>query len=124
ATPQDAYAMLRAAAHDPDPCIIIESRGLYGMSGEVMIGGPIELAQGARLRRQGNELAIITWGALVRDAVAAADTLAAHGHEAAVLDLRWLCPLDDDAITAAVASCGRVLIVHEANVTGGFGAEI
>ncbi len=124
ATPQDAYAMLRAAARDPDPCVIFESRGLYGLSGEVTVGGAIEPAQGARLHRKGSELTIVTWGASVRDALAAAETLASKGREVAVLDLRWLSPLDDEAIAAAVASCGRVLIVHEANTTGGFGAEI
>lgn len=124
ATPQDAYSMLRAAAHDPDPCILFESRGLYLNTGLVTTGGEIEPAFGARMRRSGENLAIITWGASVQDAMLAADLLAKQGHQVGVLDLRWLSPLDDQAIATTVASYGRILIVHEANQTMGFGAEI
>lgn len=123
-TPQDAYAMLRAAARDADPCILFEARALYQMSGTVRLGGDVEAARGAVLRRQGTDLAIITWGTTVHAALAAATRLADGGHQVGVLDLRWLAPLDEDAITAAVKASGRVLIVHEANQTMGFGAEI
>lgn len=123
--PQDAYAMLRAAIADDDPCVIIESRALYRMKGPVAAGGPPEPIGGARLRREGADLAIVSWGRMVNIALEAAALLAADGIEAAVLDLRWLAPLDTAAIDAAVAGCGgRVLVVHEANRTGGFGAEI
>lgn len=68
---------------------------------------------------------MISWGAMSLETEAAAAALAVEGIEATVLDLRWLAPLDDEAIADAVAtSGGRVLIVHEANETGGFGAEI
>ena len=123
-TPQDAYSMLRAAAHDPDPCILFEARAHYQMAGTVRLGGGVEPARGAVLRRPGTDLAIISWGTMVHAALAAATTLAASGHQVAVLDLRWLAPLDEDAIAAAVKTCGRVLVVHEANRTMGFGAEI
>lgn len=123
-TPGDAYAMLRAAAHDPDPCILFEARALYQSSGPVTLGGPVEAAYGAKLRRPGKDLVIITWGAIVQQALAAAELLAAGGRDVGVLDLRWLAPLDDDAIAAAVAACGRVLVLHEANQTMGFGAEV
>lgn len=116
--------MLRAAARDPDPCILFEARGLYQSTGRVTVGGPIEQANGAKLRRAGKDLVIISWGSMVHEALAAAQTLADQGHEVGVLDLRWLAPLDDDAIAAAVDACGRVLVVHEANQTMGFGAEI
>lgn len=125
ATPQDAYAMLRAAIADPDPCIVIESRSLYQLKGPVVLGGPAELVGGARWHRSGGDLAIVTWGPMLHSALAAAERLAAEGVEAAVVDLRWLNPLDDASIARAVEeSGGRVLIAHEANVTGGFGAEI
>jgi 2-oxoisovalerate dehydrogenase E1 component len=79
----------------------------------------------ARLARTGSDLAIITWGTSVPEVMEAADQAAAAGIEAAVLDLRWLSPLDETAILAVTARCGgRVLIVHEANRTGGVGGEI
>src|SRR5450759_4153553 len=123
-TPQDAYAMLRAAAGDHDTCILFEDSVLYQISGKVTLGGAVEPARGAKLRRPGKDLAIISWGTAVHDALSAAHTLADRGYDVGVLDLRWLSPLDDDAIAAAVVSCGRVLVVHEANQTMGFGAEV
>jgi 2-oxoisovalerate dehydrogenase E1 component len=124
ATPQDAYSMLRAAIADPDPCIIIEARSLLGMKGDVLSGGNSEPAAGARIRRDGADLGLITWGTSLGPSMEAAEKLAAIGIETAILDLRWLSPLDDLAIATLTKKCGRVLIVHEANVTGGFGAEI
>ncbi|MGD9946312.1 MAG: thiamine pyrophosphate-dependent enzyme [Burkholderiaceae bacterium] len=124
ATPQDAYAMLRAAIHDPDPVVLIEARSLYMNSGAVQRSGNVEAAAGARLRREGSDVLIISWGAMVHEALAAAELLADSGSSAAVLDLRWLCPLDMNAIVKQARACGRVMIVHEANQTGGFGAEI
>jgi 2-oxoisovalerate dehydrogenase E1 component len=77
------------------------------------------------VHRQGSDVAILTWGPMLHRALAAAGRLAQAGHEACVVDLRWLRPLDDDAIDAAVRQChGRVIVAHEANVTGGFGAEV
>ena len=123
--PHDAYRMLRAAIADPDPTIIIEARGLYQTKGPVALAGPVEPIGGATFRRRGTDLAIVTWGTTTAKAEEAADVLAAEGIATNVLDLRWLSPLDEAAITEAVVSGGgRVLVVHEANVTGGFGAEI
>jgi 2-oxoisovalerate dehydrogenase E1 component len=125
ATPADAYAMTRAAVADPDPVLLAESRELYQVLGEVMLGGPPEFAAGARIRRNGTDVAILTWGPMLHRALAAADILAEQGHQARVVDLRWLSPLDDDTIDAAVRECGgRVVVAHQANLTGGFGAEI
>ncbi len=124
ATAQDAYAMLRAAIADPDPCLLFEARSLYQEKGLVDLDGPPEAAMGSRLRRSGDDVSIITWGTMVAPVLAAADRLAERGIAATVLDLRWLCPLDQDAIAAAVAASGRVLVVHEANLTAGFGAEL
>lgn len=125
ATPQDAYALLRAAAADPDPCIVIEARGLYQTRGEVLLDAPTEPAGIARLHRAGADVAIVTWGTMVRQALAAADKLADEGINASVLDLRWLAPLDESSLRDVARRCGgRVLVVHEAVRTGGFGAEI
>jgi 2-oxoisovalerate dehydrogenase E1 component len=125
ATPHDAYTLLRAAAADPDPCVVIEARSLYQVKGPVEIATTAETAGRARLRRKGTDLAIVTWGTMVGPSIEAAERLAAHGCDAAVLDLRWLSPLDENALLDVVrAAAGRVLVVHEAVKTGGFGAEI
>lgn len=125
ATPHDAYALLRAAAADPDPCVVIEARGLYQIKGPVEIAATAEPTGKARLRREGKDLAIVTWGTMVGPSIEAAERLAAQGCSAAVLDLRWLSPLDRNALFDVVrAAAGRVLVVHEAVKTGGFGAEI
>lgn len=125
ATAQDAYAMTRAAIADPDPTILIEHRSLYQEQGPVTPGGQVEAAAGARAHRDGRDLAIITWGSMLHEALAAADELAQSDIEASVLDLRWLRPLDEAAIAQVVrAAGGRVVVAHEANLTGGFGAEI
>jgi 2-oxoisovalerate dehydrogenase E1 component len=125
ATPTDGYAMTRAAVADPDPVLLAEARELYQVKGPVRTGGPLQAAAGARIHRHGSDVAIITWGPMLHRALDAARRLADAGHEASVTDLRWLRPLDDDTIDAVVRQChGRVIVAHEANVTGGFGAEI
>lgn len=125
ATAQDGYTMTRSAIDDPDPTILIEHRSMYQDTEPVALGGEIERAEGARVRRDGSDVAIVTWGAMLKIALAAADELAASGIEATVLDLRWLRPLDDESIARVVAATsGRVVVVHEANVSGGLGAEV
>ena len=123
ATPQDAYSMLRAAIADDDPCVIVECRALYQLRGPVA-RVPDPSIGGARRYGDGPDLAIISWGRMVHAAREAAGLLAAKGVHASVLDLRWLSPLDDEAIGAVVDKCSRVIVVHEANLTGGFGAEV
>lgn len=125
ATPHDAYTLLRAAAADPDPCVVIEARGLYPVKGLVEIAAAPEPAGKARVHREGKDLAIVTWGTMVGPSIEAAEQLTASGCDTAVLDLRWLSPLDEKALMDVVkAAGGRVLVVHEAVKTGGFGAEI
>lgn len=124
-SPHDAYAMLRAAIADPDPVIIIESRAQYQTVGPVDLNAPVEAVGGARRRRDGSDVLLITWGSLTPTVLQAADELATRGFQASVLDMRWLAPLDEAAIATELERCGgKVLIAHEANVTGGFGAEI
>lgn len=123
--PNDAYALLRAAAADPDPCIVIESRGLYQSKGPVEITVHAEPVGQARLRRAGRDALLVAWGATVAPCLEAAQLLAEEGVDAAVLDLRWIVPLDEAALREAVRQAdGRVLIVHEAVRTAGFGAEL
>ncbi|MBW3667892.1 MAG: transketolase [Actinobacteria bacterium] len=122
-TPRDAYRMLSAAIASNDPVVLIEARSLYQTVGEVDVEH--EGIGGARLRRPGSDVGIITWGTQVDVAMEAAADLEQEGLSVAVLDLRWLRPLDVDAIDALVqATEGRVVVCHEANVTGGFGAEV
>ncbi|HLI01079.1 MAG TPA: thiamine pyrophosphate-dependent enzyme [Acidimicrobiales bacterium] len=124
ATAADAYAMTRAAVADPDPVILAESRELYQMAGPVDADAA-ETVGGARVYGEGGDVAVITWGAMLHRAFQAADDLRQLGYQATVVDLRWLRPLDVAAIDAAVRSCaGRVVVAHEANLTGGFGAEL
>lgn len=125
ASATDAYALLRAAAADPDPVVVIEARGLYQEKADVHLTDGAEPAGRARLRREGKDVAIITWGTMVPRALAAAETLASEGIEAHVLDLRWLNPLDEAAmLTAVKAAGGRIIIAHEAVRTGGFAGEV
>ena len=125
ATPQDAYGMLRVAATASDPVMLIEARALYQRREAVDFDRTPDPMGKAKLLREGGDLAIIAWGTAVPEALEAADQLSAAGIKVALLDLRWLSPLDEAAIAAVVARCqGRALIVHEANRTGGVGAEI
>jgi 2-oxoisovalerate dehydrogenase E1 component len=121
----DAYMMTRAAIADPDPVVVIESRALYLGTAMVDASLPVESVGGARVHREGSDLTIISWGRMVNIVREAAERLSGEGIEATVLDLRWLNPLDEAAIVRAVESTGgKVMVVHEANLTGGFGAEI
>jgi 2-oxoisovalerate dehydrogenase E1 component len=124
-TPQDAYDILRAAVAHPDPCVIFESRSLYQMSEPVVLSDTIQSVGKARLRADGKDAVIITWGTMVRVALKASEDLQSQGISAGVLDLRWLSPLDENALRDAVSKAGgRIVVAHEANLTGGFGAEI
>ncbi|MFF5261772.1 thiamine pyrophosphate-dependent enzyme [Actinomadura viridis] len=125
ATPADAYAMLRAAIADPDPVVIIESRSLYQVKGPVEVTAAAGPIGGATVRRHGTDVALVSWGPMANAAEEAAGLLAAEGVDATVVDLRWLSPLDVETIDEAVTSSGgRVVVAHEAVLTGGFGAEI
>jgi 2-oxoisovalerate dehydrogenase E1 component len=123
--PADAYALLRAAAADPDPCVVIESRALYQTRGVVAITEGAEPVGRAAIRRSGGDALIVAWGGMVGTALQAAADLEREGIEVCVLDLRWIAPLDEAAVVAAALTAkGRVVVVHEAVRTGGFGAEI
>lgn len=121
---QQAYEMLRTAVVCDDPVVVLESRALYQKKGQVLVGRPVEELGGARILREGADLTIVTWGRMVGEALTAARALAHQRVESDVIDLRWLSPLDIDSVLGSVERSSRLLIAHEANTTGGFGAEI
>ena len=127
-TPHDARALLATAVADPDPVLYFEHIALYRdprIRQVLPEGAPRPQPVGrAALRRAGDHLAIISYGAYVHVALRAAARLAADGIEASVLDLRWLSPLDRTAIVALARRTGRVLIAHEDTRTGSIGESI
>jgi 2-oxoisovalerate dehydrogenase E1 component beta subunit len=123
-TPLDAYALLSASIDDPDPVIFLEPKSRYWVK---EAGAMTTEAPGigrARVVRGGDGCAIVAYGAMVEPALRAAERLAESGTEARVLDLRSLVPLDLDAVGRAVRETGRLIVVHEAPLTLGLGAEI
>ena len=124
AGPQDAYDLLRSAIACDDPAIVLESRALYPAKAEIVLGRELEPIGRARIERPGRDVTLVTWSRLVGEAIAAAETLAAEGVDVEVIDLRWLSPLDFEAVSRSVAHTHRIVIAHEANLTGGFGAEL
>ena len=127
-TPADARALMAAAVADPDPVLYYEHIALYRdprIKQRLPAEPPVPLPIGrAALRRAGDSLAIISYGAYVHTALSVAQRLDADGISTAVLDLRTLAPLDKDAVLAVARHCGRVLIVHEDTRTGGIGESL
>lgn len=125
ATPADAKGLLAAAVRDDNPVIYFESKPLYrSLRGPVPVGEHVAEIGRAAVRRTGDDVTIITYGTMVREALAAADGLAGEGVEATVLDLRTLKPLDTESILEAAAATGRVIVAHAANRLAGVGAEV
>jgi 2-oxoisovalerate dehydrogenase E1 component len=124
-TPEDARALMASAVADPDPVLFYEHIALYRDPAIKQVLAPASAAPlplgKAALRRAGDDLAIISYGAYVHVALRAAATLAAEGIAASVLDLRTLSPLDRSSVLAVARHCSRVLIVHEDTRTGGIG---
>jgi 2-oxoisovalerate dehydrogenase E1 component beta subunit len=124
-TAYDAKGLLKAAIRDDDPVLYFEHKYLYRrIKDEVPDEDYIVPLGKAAIRREGTDLSIITFGAMVHTAVEAAGKLAAEGVEAEILDLRSLAPLDREAVLATVAKTSRALLLHEATLTGGIGGEL
>lgn len=124
-TPYDAKGLLKAAIRDPDPVIFFEHKKAYRMLKDELPDRDYTVPIGpAQLRREGDDITVIAYGLMAHECAQAAEEVATGGIEATVLDLCTLVPLDRDAIIAAARRTGKVLIVHEDNLTGGFGAEI
>ena len=124
-TPADAKGLLLTAIHDADPVIFLEPKRIYrAVTGEVPEGDHRVPFGEARVVREGTDLSIFAYGAMVPPSVAAADALAKDGVSAEVIDLRTLVPLDETTVVASVEKTGRAVVVHEAARFCGFGAEL
>lgn len=125
ATARDAKGMLAEAIRDPDPVLFCEPLRGYRMVSDEVPDEDFTVPLGeARTAREGTDLVIVTYSAAVTTALRAAERAEAEGYSVGVLDLRSLVPLDVDAIREAVAACGRALVLHEAPISAGFGAEL
>ena len=124
ATVEDARGMLWTALEDPDPVLIFEHQTLYNMEGPLADGaGAVDLDRAA-IRRPGSDVSLITYGGSLGKTLQAANTLAAEGIDAEVIDLRSLRPLDMPAILASVRKTHRAVIVDEGWKSGSLSAEI
>ncbi len=124
-SPQRAYGLLLAAIRDPDPVIFLEPSRLYRLMKEEVIdnGEALPLDVCFQLR-DGKDVTLVTWGAMIHETMQAADQLASEGISAEVIDVATLKPLDMETILTSVAKTGRCVIVHEAARTCAIGSEI
>ena len=115
--------MLRAAITCDDPMAYLEHNNICGMQGEVDASLTVELGT-ATLRRTGNDVTLVSWSDTTNACIHAADTVAACGIDAEVIDLRCLRPWDKTAVLNSVRKTGRLIVAHESAAVGGFGAEV
>src|ERR1700733_12963282 len=125
ATPHDAKGLLLASIRDPDPVLFFEPKRIYrAAKGDVPDGDyTVPLGQAA-IVREGKHVTVLAWGAMLYEALAAAEEAEKQGIEAEVVDLRTLWPVDIETILESVKKTGRLVVVHEAPKTCGFGAEL
>ncbi len=121
----DAKGLLASAVRDADPVLFLEPIPCYRTSGDVPAGEHLVPLGKARVEREARDAVVVTWGAMVDVACDAADAVrAARGAEVGVVDLRTLTPLDTETLVQVAERAGRVVVVHEAPLTAGFGAEV
>lgn len=124
-SPYEAKGLLLASIQDPNPVIFFEPKKLYRLAEEAVPEEPYTIPLGqARVVRAGDDATIVTWGQSVATAEKAAIELADRGVDIELIDLRTLVPLDVLALTTSVRKTGRLVVVHEAPKTSGFGAEV
>jgi 2-oxoisovalerate dehydrogenase E1 component beta subunit len=125
ATAYDAKGLIKSAIRDNDPVLYFEHKGLYRRIKEDLpeVGFTVPIGQ-AKVFREGTDLSIITYGAMVYVAQEAAERLASEGISAEIVDLRTLLPLDEETVLASVRKTSRAIVLHEDTLTGGFGGEI
>lgn len=123
-TPADNHALLKAAIRCDDPVVYMEHKELWTVCGEVDEGAPPAELGKAAVVREGSDVTIVTWSSMVGVCESAARSLTQRGCSAEVIDLRTLWPWDRYAVFASVAKTKRLIVVHQAVRTGGFGAEI
>jgi 2-oxoisovalerate dehydrogenase E1 component beta subunit len=125
ATAYDAKGLIKSAIRDNDPVLFFEHKGLYRKIKEDLPGEEYTVPIGkAKVVREGRDLSIITYGAMVWTALEAADTLAAEGCNVEVVDLRTLMPLDRETVCASVRKTSKALLLHEDTCTGGMAGEL
>ena len=125
ATPEDAKGLIAAAIQDPNPVLFFEHKHLYRrIKGEVPDERYETPIGKARTHREGEDITVITWGAMVYTADEAAKELEKQDVSVEVIDLRTVMPWDKEAVLASARKCSKVLVLHEDTRTGGFGAEI
>ena len=123
--PADYRSLLRAAIADPNPVLFLEHKRTYRAFKQELDGAPAESVIGrSRITRRGDDLTIYAYGHMLHESLAAAETLSGEGIESTVVDMLTLQPLDRETILEAAKMTGKILVVHEDNLTGGFGAEI
>jgi pyruvate dehydrogenase E1 component beta subunit len=124
-SPARAYGLLLSAIRDPDPIVFLEPTRLYRAAREeVADDGAAAPLERCFVLRRGRDVTLVSWGAMIKETLEAAGQLAGEGIEAEVIDVATLKPLDAATILESVARTGRLVIVHEAPVTCGYGAEI
>ncbi|MBP2266164.1 pyruvate dehydrogenase E1 component beta subunit [Pseudarthrobacter sp. PvP004] len=123
-SPQEAYDMIRLAVRSQDPVVFLEPKRSYWLKGEVDPARAPQPLEKATVVRPGNDLTLVTYGALVPVAQKVADVCAEEGRSVEVVDLRSLSPIDDATIIESVERTGRLVVAHEASRTAGLGAEI
>jgi 2-oxoisovalerate dehydrogenase E1 component beta subunit len=125
ATPADAKGLLIEAIHDPNPVLYFEHKHLYRRIKDEVPDERYTVPFGeARTHREGDDISLITWGAMVYTAEEAAQKLEGDGVSVEILDLRTLAPWDKEAVLRSVEKTSKALVLHEDTLTGGFGAEI
>jgi len=123
-TPYDAKGLLKSSIRDDNPIVFIETKKLYGIKGDVPEAEYLIPIGKADIKNSGNDLTMIATGRMVQRSLLVAKALAKEGFSIEVIDPRTLIPLDDETIMSSVKKTGKVMIIHEACKTGGFGAEI
>jgi len=124
-TPADVAGLLRSAVEDPDPVLFLEHKKTYRHIKGLVPDGDWRVPIGvADVARPGDDLTVVTYGVHRHHCLAAAETLAGEGYSVEVIDLRTISPLDRETVLASVVRTGRLLVVHEDNVSFGVGAEV
>ncbi len=124
-TPYDAKGLLKSAIRDNSPVVFLEHKKTYRLVRGEVPDDPYTLPLGdADIKRQGSGITVATYGLMLHYCLEAAELVAREGIDVEVVDLRSLCPLDKDTVLESVKKTGKLMIVHEDNITGGVGAEI
>jgi 2-oxoisovalerate dehydrogenase E1 component beta subunit len=124
-SPHDAKGLLLASIRDPDPVLFFEPKRIYrAAKGEVPSGDYTVPLGKAAVIREGGDVTVLAWGAMLYEAVAAAEDAKSHGISCEIIDLRTLWPVDAETIVESVKKTGRLVVVHEAPKSCGFGAEL